>query len=198
MKWSVCYVSWGDRPLSWKRHAPSWREREGPFLCLPHLARLSWVLTVISGSCVACGQLLSSKHAAGVYYLPCFHKYHPFCFSIVCATEPKCIVPDCLQDIPLVARCWALGNAYEESIGKACLFHRTWFLATLDLYRTCLLCLRWGTGWQGGGPNRFHLVHAWCGWPLEPRCLDDEKPKPWGMCSICWCAWWRRHPKGDT
>ena len=113
------------RQACFMKEACTFLKREGRALLVPTPPRktvLGADSVLIGGSCVACGQGLSSKHAAGVYYLPCFHKYHPFCFSIVCATEPKCIVPDCRQDIPLVARCWALGNAYE---GKACLFYRT-------------------------------------------------------------------------
>lgn len=118
MESTLCEVR---RQASFMMESCTFLKKEGRALLVPTPPSkyvLSAESVVIGGNCVACGQVLSGKHAAGVFYLPCVHKYHPFCFSVVCATEPKCVVPDCQWEIPVIARCWALGKVYEEPVGK--------------------------------------------------------------------------------
>ena len=66
----------------------------------------------------ACGQPFSTDHMAGVFLLPCRHKYHPFCFAVLCATSDACSHRMCAKKIPLIAKCWAIGNAYTEAKGR--------------------------------------------------------------------------------
>ncbi|MCO5578954.1 hypothetical protein L7F22_032805 [Adiantum nelumboides] len=46
-------------------------------------------IAFVGGSCAACGKPLSANHMAGVFLLTCQHKYHPFCFAMLCATKTK-------------------------------------------------------------------------------------------------------------
>ncbi|MCO5574512.1 hypothetical protein L7F22_028297 [Adiantum nelumboides] len=46
-------------------------------------------IAFVGGSCAACGKPLSANHMAGVFLLTCQHKYHPFCFTVLCATKTK-------------------------------------------------------------------------------------------------------------
>ncbi|MCO5573047.1 hypothetical protein L7F22_026812 [Adiantum nelumboides] len=46
-------------------------------------------IAFVGGSCAACGKPLSANHMAGVFLLTCQHKYHPFCFAVLCATKTK-------------------------------------------------------------------------------------------------------------
>ncbi|MCO5554909.1 hypothetical protein L7F22_008447 [Adiantum nelumboides] len=43
----------------------------------------------VGGSCAACGKLLSANHMEGVFLFTCQHKYHPFCFVVLCVTKTK-------------------------------------------------------------------------------------------------------------
>ncbi|MCO5570418.1 hypothetical protein L7F22_024139 [Adiantum nelumboides] len=71
-------------------------------------------IAFVGGSCAACGKPLSANHMAGVFLLTCQHKYHPFCFAVLCATSIGCSHPNCKEKIPEIAKCWALGIAYTE------------------------------------------------------------------------------------
>ncbi|MCO5563215.1 hypothetical protein L7F22_016852 [Adiantum nelumboides] len=71
-------------------------------------------IAFVGGSCAACGKPLSANHMAGVFLLTCQHKYHPFCFAVLCATSTGCSHPNCKEKIPEIAKCWALGTAYTE------------------------------------------------------------------------------------
>ncbi|MCO5597805.1 hypothetical protein L7F22_051889 [Adiantum nelumboides] len=71
-------------------------------------------IAFVGGSCAACGKPLSANHMAGVFLLTCQHKYHPFCFAVLCATSTGCSHPNCKEKIPEIAKCWALGIAYTE------------------------------------------------------------------------------------
>ena len=70
------------------------------------------------GDCEACGQPLSTNHMTGVFLLPCRHKYHPFYFAVLCATSDACSHRTCTEKIPLIAKCWAIGNAYTKAKGS--------------------------------------------------------------------------------
>ncbi|MCO5597804.1 hypothetical protein L7F22_051888 [Adiantum nelumboides] len=71
-------------------------------------------IAFVGGSCAACGKPLSANHMAGVFLLTCQHKYHPFCFAVLCATSTGCSHPNCKEKIPEIAKYWALGTAYTE------------------------------------------------------------------------------------
>ncbi|MCO5558075.1 hypothetical protein L7F22_011651 [Adiantum nelumboides] len=71
-------------------------------------------IAFVGGSCAACGKPLSANHMAGVFLLTCQHKYHPFCFAVLCATSTGCSHPNCKEKIPKIAKCWALETAYTE------------------------------------------------------------------------------------
>ncbi|MCO5609976.1 hypothetical protein L7F22_064211 [Adiantum nelumboides] len=71
-------------------------------------------IAFVGESCAACGKPLSANHMAGVFLLTCQHKYHPFCFVVLCATSTGCSHPNCKEKIPEIAKCWALGFAYTE------------------------------------------------------------------------------------
>lgn len=71
----------------------------------------------IGGDCVACGKPLSANHMAGVFSLACKHRYHPFCFAVLCGSMAECTHPLCTVKIPEIAKCWALGIAYTEPEG---------------------------------------------------------------------------------
>ncbi|MCO5568527.1 hypothetical protein L7F22_022226 [Adiantum nelumboides] len=71
-------------------------------------------IAFVGGSCAACGKPLSANHMAGVFLLTCQHKYHPFCFAVLCATSTGCSHPNCKEKILEIAKCWALGTAYTE------------------------------------------------------------------------------------
>ncbi|MCO5608042.1 hypothetical protein L7F22_062245 [Adiantum nelumboides] len=71
-------------------------------------------IAFVGGSCAACGKPLSANHMARVFLLTCQHKYHPFCFAVLCATSTGCIHPNCKEKIPEIAKCWALRTAYTE------------------------------------------------------------------------------------
>ena len=75
-------------------------------------------IAFVGGSCAACGKPLSANHMAGVFVLTCQHKYHPFCFAVLCATSTECSHPNCKEKIPEIAKCWALGTAYTELGGE--------------------------------------------------------------------------------
>ncbi|MCO5603792.1 hypothetical protein L7F22_057944 [Adiantum nelumboides] len=71
-------------------------------------------ITFVGGSCAACGKPLSANHMAGVFLLTCQHKYHPFCFAMLCTTSTGCSHPNCKEKIPKIVKCWALKTAYIE------------------------------------------------------------------------------------
>ncbi|MCO5601080.1 hypothetical protein L7F22_055199 [Adiantum nelumboides] len=71
-------------------------------------------IAFVGGSYDACGKPLSANHMAGVFLLTCQHKYHPFCFAVLCATSTGCSHPNCKEKIPEIVKCWALGTAYTE------------------------------------------------------------------------------------
>ncbi|MCO5566966.1 hypothetical protein L7F22_020649 [Adiantum nelumboides] len=82
-------------------------------------------IAFVGESCAACGKPLSTNHMAGVFLLTCQHKYHPFCFAVLCATSTGCSHPNCKEKIPEIAKCWALGIACTElgetKVGNCCL-----------------------------------------------------------------------------
>ncbi|MCO5584288.1 hypothetical protein L7F22_038212 [Adiantum nelumboides] len=92
-------------------------QREGRASMVPTpLATASTLkpIAFVGGSCAACGKPLSAYHMAGVFLLTCQHKYHRFCFAVLCATSTGCSHPNCKEKIPEIAKCWALGTAYTE------------------------------------------------------------------------------------
>ncbi|MCO5549449.1 hypothetical protein L7F22_002920 [Adiantum nelumboides] len=82
-------------------------------------------IAFVGGSCAACGKPLSANHMAGVFLLTCQHKYHPFCFAVLCTTSTGCSHPNCKEKILEIAKCRALGIAYtklgETKDGSCCL-----------------------------------------------------------------------------
>ncbi|MCO5560674.1 hypothetical protein L7F22_014291 [Adiantum nelumboides] len=105
------------RQASFMKGSNKFMKREGRAILVPtppSKFALSVDTVILGGNCVTCGQELSGKHAAGVFQLPCVHKYHPFCFSVVSAIESKSVVPGCEWKIPHIARYRAFGNVYEQ------------------------------------------------------------------------------------
>ncbi|MCO5587803.1 hypothetical protein L7F22_041755 [Adiantum nelumboides] len=80
----------------------------------PAIASTLKPIAFVGGSYAACGKPLSANHMAGVFLLTCQHKYHPFCFAVLCATSTGCNHPNCKEKIPEIAKCWALKTAYTE------------------------------------------------------------------------------------
>ncbi|MCO5566315.1 hypothetical protein L7F22_019992 [Adiantum nelumboides] len=80
----------------------------------PAIASTLKPIAFVGGSCAACGKPLSSNHMAGVFLLTCQHKYHPFCFAVLCAKSTGCSHPNCKEKIPKIAKCWTLETAYTE------------------------------------------------------------------------------------
>ncbi|MCO5579377.1 hypothetical protein L7F22_033232 [Adiantum nelumboides] len=80
----------------------------------PAIASTLKPIAFVGGSCATCGKPLSANHMAGVFLLTCQHKYHPFCFAVLCATSTGCSHPNCKEKIPKIAKCWALKTAYTE------------------------------------------------------------------------------------
>ncbi|MCO5601980.1 hypothetical protein L7F22_056107 [Adiantum nelumboides] len=68
----------------------------------------------IESDCVACGEPFSTNHMAVFFSLECQHKYHPFCFAVLCGTMAECTYPLSTVKIPKIAKCWALGIEYTE------------------------------------------------------------------------------------